>query len=121
MLRKKSPPSRRRLSDRPEVVETRAAEFMMAGWGVALLTTLICEVAAALLYLYTGLQPASPSLQILTGMFHFAAAVVGLIALAMIPMLFKVRHQPPAPPVVALALLISGLPLLGLALRLFFG
>lgn len=105
--------------DRPHVVETQAAELIMAGWGVALLTTLICEVAAALLYLYTGLRPTSLQLQMLTGMFHFAALVMGLIALAMIPMLFKVRQDPPPPAVVTLALVISGLPLVGLLLQLF--
>jgi hypothetical protein len=93
---------------------------MMAGWGVALLTALICEVAAALLYLYAGLRPASPQLRMLTGMFHFAALVMGVIGLAMIPMIFKVRQDPPPPAIVMLAVVIGGLPLVGLMLQLFF-
>jgi hypothetical protein len=101
------------------MAETRAAEFMMAGWGIVLLTTLICELAAALLYLYAGVRPASPQLRMLTSMFHVAAVVVGAISLAMIPALFKLRRQPPAPSVVTMALVIGGLPLAGLVLRLF--
>ena len=76
-------------------------------------------VAAALLYLYGGVRPASPELRMLTGMFHFAAVIIGAIALAMIPALFKVRRQPPARPVVTMAFVIGGLPLAGLLLRLF--
>ena len=91
----------------------------MAGWGVMLLTTLVCEVAAALLYLYAGVRPASPELRMLTGMFHFAAVIIGAISLAMIPALFKFRRQPPARPVVTMALAIGGLPLVALFLRLF--
>jgi hypothetical protein len=109
-----------RSADDPQTVETQAAELMMAGWGVALLTTLICEVAAALLYLFAGLRPVSVQLRTLTGLFHFAALIVGLVALVMIPVLFKVRREPPPPAIVTLAVVIGGLPLAGLALQLFF-
>jgi hypothetical protein len=117
--RERSKP-RRPVSDHPQTVETQAAELMMAGWGVALLTGLICEVAAALLYLYGGFRPVSAELRTLTGLFHFAAVVIGVIALIMIPLLFKVRREPLPPAIVMLAVIIGGLPIVGLVLQLFF-
>jgi hypothetical protein len=92
--------------------------MLMAAWGVALLTTLICEVVAALLYLYAGLRPVPSQLRMLTGLAHFAALVMGLIVLAMIPLLLKLRRDPPAPAIVAMALIIGGLPIIGLLLQL---
>src|SRR5688572_9146790 len=82
---KRNTPLRSSNTYQAALAETRAAEFMMAGWGIVLLTTLICEVAAALLYLYAGVRPASPPLRMLTSMFHVAAVVIGAISLAMIP------------------------------------
>jgi len=116
---KRNAPRRDSRTDQATLVETRTAEFMMAGWGIVLLTTLICEVAAALLYLYAGVRPASAQLRMLTSMFHIAAVIMGAISLAIIPVLFKLRRQPPAPSVVTMALVIAGLPLVGLVLRLF--
>ncbi len=90
----------------------RGVESLTVGWMVSVVTTLICDLAAAISRLYVVWINPATRLELLSNVLWFAAAVLGLITLFMTPIILKSRREPPPTPILILAIVVAGVPLL---------
>lgn len=100
------------------VVESRAAETVTICWMLAVLLTLGCEVAGVAANLYVWQYPDAQRIQLLAGILLFAAVVLGVMSLMMMPVVWKSRRLPPPRALGIAAVLICAAPPLTLVLRL---
>lgn len=87
--------------------ETQAADAMTIGWMLALLTSLICQVAAIAANWISLASPRLGGLKNFGAMLFFAATVIGLVVVALIPVLYKVRKTPPPKAIVGFAIVVA--------------
>ena len=85
--------------------DTRAEDAVTIGWMLCLITTLVCEIAAAATQLYVlWIDTAAKNLGIFSGLVQFAAVVFGLLTLVGYPLVRKVRRDPVPRSIVVFAL-----------------
>src|SRR5262245_51061220 len=97
--KKKQKRERRAADDMP--VESQAADAMTIGWMLAILTTLLCQIGALAMRWLAFANPRLAGLSSFSAMLFFAALIIGLVALALIPVLYKIRILAPPTPIVA--------------------
>ncbi len=103
-----------------EPVETQSTEALTVAWALCVVTALLCDVGAALTWWYAAAQPKATQIATLSGLLLFAAAVVGLVTLVLLPVVYRLRRQPPPVGFTVFAVAVSLAPLaalLFLALR----
>jgi hypothetical protein len=84
---------------------------------VAVLTTLLCQVAGLAAWLLAWLNPVGGPVEVLAGYLLGVAAVIGLAALALTCVACRLRPVRPPPGMAALAVGISLAPWLWLLIR----
>jgi hypothetical protein len=99
--------------------ETRAADATTIGWIVSVTTVLLCDVAAVVAHLYLRAYPQARGMVMFKELVLFAAAVIGFISLATLPVVFRVRRVPPPSGVTVFAICVALAPILALIVRNF--
>ena len=99
---------RRQKRPHPQIPqESRAAELVTVLWMLSALTTLVCEIGllAAMGYLHSHSE--AQYVAALYFLLWLTAIVAGTLTVALVPIVLKLRIQPP-PPVVTMAAVIMG-------------
>ena len=84
-----------------------------------MIATLLCEIGAVVVRvaLFRNGEPIWTSSAAMFGMLLFSALVVGIVSLALTPVVYKLRRDPP-PRSITIAVLIVGIaPLVAMVLR----
>ncbi|HET6883896.1 MAG TPA: hypothetical protein VFI31_27325 [Pirellulales bacterium] len=89
--------------------EPRTVEVITVGWMLTVITTLACEVGFVISRWLAG-DERSP-LMVLSGLLLFAALVIGVVALLILPVVLRSRRVPPPSGVVVFAVVVSAAPL----------
>jgi hypothetical protein len=95
--------SRTRLESEP-----RAVEVLTIGWMLMVVTTLACEIGFVI---SRGLAGGEGTLLVLSNLLLFAALVIGMIALLILPVVLRSRRLPPPSGIVFFAVVVSAAPL----------
>jgi hypothetical protein len=86
-------------------------------WMLSVMTGLLCEVGFVLARAYLRLfDPTAARMEVLAGMLLFAAAVVGVISLALCVAVVKLRKSPPPLGVIVFGVVIGAIPLAAMLL-----
>ena len=80
---------------RLETAETRTSDAATVGWTVSITTVLLCNVAAVLAHFYVRWNPQARGMAVLGELMLFAGAVVGVVSLALLPIVYRLRRVPP--------------------------
>ena len=104
--KKKQPPAQP-----TPVVEDQSSEIVTVCWTLSVMTALVCNVGAALSRLYVLWQPEQELAAMFSGLVFFAAIIVGLISLALLPIVLKLRRDPPPRGFVVFAIVVAVAPL----------
>jgi hypothetical protein len=101
----------------PVRTEPQTVEMLTVFWMLSVMTSLLCEVGFALARAYLRLvDPTAARMEVLAGMLLFAAAVVGVISLALCAAVVKLRKVPPPVGVIVCGIVIGAIPLVAMAL-----
>lgn len=93
--------------------ESRPVEVLTIAWMLTVMTTLLCEFGwLAVTWLVRAQPEPMAQLEVLGGMLLFAALVLGLLSLAMLPFVWRMRRVPPPPGVTVFAVVVAVIPLL---------
>jgi len=103
----------------PASLETPRADAITVGWMLSMVTTLLCEVGALVVRaaLFRDGQPLSNAVSAMFAMLLFSAFVVGIASLLLIPVVYKVRRDPPPRSITIAVVIIGAAPLVTMALR----
>ena len=100
-------------------LESRAAEAVTTVWVLTVVMGLLCNVGAAGARLYAQYyDPQTVRIAILAGLLLFAASTLGVVALALLPCVLKMRRQPPPRGFVFFSLAVAAAPLVVAALSM---
>jgi FtsH-binding integral membrane protein len=91
--------------------EGRAADTLTIAWMLATATTLGCELLGLVAALVVRIDPQQRAAGVLQGLLLFAALVIGLVVVALTPVVLRVRRQPPPIGITAFALAVGLAPL----------
>lgn len=91
--------------------ESQAAEALTVAWALAVVTVFLCDVGAVLTRLYALSVPEAAMMELLSGLLFFAAAVIGLIVLILVPIVYRIRNVPPPRGFTAFAMVVAAFPL----------
>ena len=119
MASRKQKSSKRKLA-RPAPAasaESRTGEVVTVGWTVTLTTLFFCNLAAIGAHLYLAGHPEARRMAMLRELLLFAGALVGLLSLALLPVVHRLRQSPPPRGLVVFGVCIAMAPILTLALR----
>lgn len=97
--------------------ETRAAEAITIAWTVTITTLIFCHLITLAAHGYVVLSPAAKKMLLLREMILFAAAIVGVLSMLLLPLVFRHRQVPPPRGVVVFGLCLSIAPILVILLR----
>lgn len=98
---------KRRPKARPQM-EPRTIEVLTVGWMLTVVTTLACEIGFVI---SRGLAGGDGPLMLLSGLLLFAALVIGMIALLLMPVVLRTRRPAPPSGIVFFAAVISAMPI----------
>jgi hypothetical protein len=101
-----------------EPVESRTAEYLTAGWMLAVFTTLLCELGSAVAVV---LRDAAGPLALLGAYLLFAALVIGLVSLLLTGVVLRIRSQAPPTAITVFALVVGAAPLVILLMQWLAG
>ena len=99
--------------DRP--TESRRVEVLTVGWSMMVLMTLFCEIGAAGAVWYRHSHPEAQAAEALAALLLLETLVVGVLLLALTPVVVRSRREKPPRGIVVLALVVGAVPLVGLA------
>ena len=91
--RRAKPKSRDSQHESP--AETQAGEATTVAWTVSVTTVLLCYIAAALVHLCGRAFPEARAANMFKELLLFSAAAIGVVSLAILPIVFRVRRTPP--------------------------
>jgi len=87
-----------------------------AAWTLCVMTTVIFSGLAAVGWLAVRNRPDNGTMLAFVELLHFSSVVTGLVSLLLLPLVFKVRREPPPPAFVAFAIIVAALPILAVLL-----
>ncbi len=99
--------------------ETQAAEAITIAWTVTVTTLLISNLIGIAVHFYLASNPEAKRMLLLQELLLFAGAVVGMISLALILVVTRVRKVPPPRGVVLFGACVAAAPILAIAVRIF--
>ncbi len=105
-------------ADPSEASESQAAEAATIGWMLCVLTATMCQLGVVAARLYFAWHPDATVIGTAGELLLFASAIIGLVTLALIPVVYKVRRIKPPTAVTAFAIVIGVGPLAVLLLQL---
>ena len=106
---------RRAAVERP--TETRTSEAATIAWSLTVITVLGCDLGAIAASFLAGANPESVLIALLFESLTFAAVVIGVISLMLLPVVLKVRRQPPPRAFTAFAVLVAAAPIVAVVVR----
>ena len=93
--------------------EVRSVEVLTVGWMLIVMMTLVCQIGAAGVRLFLAGQPEPlPRMELLGGILVFAGLVLGLATLGLLPIVYRVRRDPPPRGIVVFAAVVGMVPVL---------
>jgi uncharacterized protein YacL len=92
-------------------------DSLVLAWTMAVITGLLCELAAAAAAWLGGHVERLARFDLLPGLLLFAALVMGLIILALTPFVLRLSRVAPPPPVLTFGLIVGIVPFVILAVR----
>ena len=111
-------PRRQETGRRPrQPEETRAADVITVAWTVSITAVLLSNLAAVAAHLYSIAVPDAGRTEFLKTLMLFSACAIGVVCLALIPVVYRVRRVPPPFGIVLFAVLISAAPILTIVAR----
>jgi membrane protein YdbS with pleckstrin-like domain len=116
----KRKPGKRSVDPRPrkgEPEDDRVVEMFTVAWMLAVFTTLVCELSAVAATWYVQANPLSTRMALLASILIFAALIVGLMSLALMAVVWKLRAIRPPNGISVFALVVGAAPGLLLLLR----
>jgi hypothetical protein len=99
----------------PPVAEEQSTEIVTVCWTLSVVMALVFDLGAALARLYVRQNPENEMAAMFSGLVFFSAAVVGVVSLALLPIVLKLRREPPPRGFVMFAIAVGVAPL-GMAL-----
>lgn len=99
--------------------ESATADFLTIGWMLAVMTAFLCELGAVVALLAGLAWPGLPWISLLSGVLLFAALVVGLAGVALIPAVLRARKVPPPTPITRFAIAVAAAPPVIMIIRAF--
>ena len=99
-------------------VETRPAEAITVAWTVSVTTVLLCNLTCVGVYFFVASNPEEKKMFLLQNLLLFAGAVVGILSLALLPVVFKVRKIPPPMGLVVFGVCVTAAPILAILAKL---
>ena len=103
---------------RAQPIENRSVEFLTVGWMLMVITTLICEVAAAACHLYVvQIDRQAATIELFSGLLLFASFVVGSLSLIVCSVVLKSRREPPPRSILIFAVVVGVAPLVTVLLQ----
>lgn len=120
MASRKKKRSKKSLARRSPAVpaESRTSEVTTVGWTVTLTTVFFCNLAAIGAHLYVAAHPEAQRMAMLRELLLFSGALIGLLSLALLPVVKRLRQTPPPRGLVAFGVCIALAPILAVALRI---
>jgi hypothetical protein len=113
------PKRKKKLAGAPAApAESQAAEAATIGWMLAVLTATVCELGVLAARLYFNWHPDAAGVGTAGELLLFSSAIVGLVVLALIPVVYKVRRVRPPTAVTAFAVIVGVLPWAALVVQL---
>jgi hypothetical protein len=93
-------------------IESRSAEATTVAWMLSTTICLMSEIGAIVCrHVLLRFWPESDALQAVFELLNFSSLVIGLVSLALLPIVLKVRQVVPPLPVTLIAVAISAAPL----------
>ena len=104
-------------SRRVAPVESRTSDAATVCWTVSVTTLLMCNVAAVAAQLYVRRHPGARGILMLGEMLLLAGAVIGVVSLALLPVVYRLRREPPPQGLVVFAVCAAMAPLAAVIVR----
>jgi hypothetical protein len=98
-------------------VESPIGDAVTIAWTVAVTMLVACDVTAAAAHLYYVQHPQSKGAAALGGLMLLAGAIIGLGALALTPVVYRLRRSPPPTGFSVFAVCAAVAPILAAAAR----
>lgn len=95
--------------------ESRRVEVLTVGWSMMVLMTLVCEIGAAAAIWYGRSHPEAEAARALSAVLLLETLVVGVLLLALTPVVLRMRKVKPPRGFVIFAVVVGAAPLFGLA------
>ena len=112
-------PKKRRTTKPPlDAMETRQAVALTVVWTLAVTTTFLCDIGAAVSRLWLAANPEAAGAAFVSGMLLFAAVVISLLVLGLLPIVLRIRRQPPPRGYIVFAVLVAVAPILAVAIQM---
>lgn len=107
MVKKKR--QRRRPAGPPEIP---VSVFLTVGWTLSVLTTVACSATSLLVWLVAKDRAGDDAALTFARLMHFSSVVTGLVSLLLLPIVLKVRREPPPLGFVLFAMVAAVMPIL---------
>jgi hypothetical protein len=116
-----------RTKDRPRAgrkpqaaaAETQAAVAATVAWTVATTMVLTCNVVAIGAHLFAGANPGQQGPALFRDMLLLTGVAIGLVVLALLPVVYLVRRVPPPTGYAVFAACVAAAPIVALVVRAF--
>jgi hypothetical protein len=121
MAKRKQKPERARKPRRPAPAgprESSVTEAATVAWTVAVTMVVVCDLAAIVAHAYLLRNPNEKGAALFGGLMIFAGAAIGVAALALLPVVYRLRQTPPPTGFAVFATCASAAPVLALVARL---
>ncbi len=106
MARKKKAKQRDRQAA-PRGVESPASLFVTVGWSLTVLTTLACTAAGGLGEWLLRDRPSTDPAAIFVQLLRVSGAVTAVVSLLLLPVVYRVRREPPPMGLVTFAIVVA--------------
>ena len=102
--------------------ENSRSESITVFWTTSILATVIGEVGGlAARSILVFMEEPYPPLELLSGLLLMISCVTGLVSMALLPLVYRWRSEPPPWPIVRFAIVAAVLPFVILIAMTFFG
>lgn len=98
--------------------ENPSSDALTVAWVTAVIAVVLCDLGAAAAYGWIAWRGVVDRVFVLAELLVAAGAIVGIVALAIIPFLYRVRRTPPPTGVTVFAVCAAVAPLLAITARM---
>ena len=112
---------RKKRASRAEPKETSGAEMLTIAWSMMVLTTLICEIGAALTIWHARAHPEAGAIRALSFVLVMETLIVGTLLLVLTPVMLRLRRQRPPRGILVFAMIVGATPLAVLVIEMIAG
>jgi hypothetical protein len=98
--------------------ESRASEVVTIAWTVSVTGVLIADLMVVAAHLYARSNPDAQPARLLETIMLLSASAMGIVSLALLPVVWRTRRLKPPPGYIAFAVCVAVAPLLATVVRL---